>query len=340
MMRTTPVGDVDKEQTQNAESISAHERKRRMVKRVLGMLTAIIMAGVMIPLQKVEASSVTVPDDGVLYEVNDADNLVIGEKSFVGEFVSDNVKYPYVLRTHVMADSTTILQFDIDKAVTEKLHTTSDFGKITFSARQFYEDNFEGNNFSLSYAGVGEFDKVTYPDNVDPYLLKLDNYTLLSDVDTIPNEFSEELHATEDTQFMLRIMPTYDDAKLAGDGDYYQLHISGKTYEVQCKADENGKLYADIIEVENTGDFDFDSFTAPHYVELGDVNGDNTADIMDVITVNKALLGGAEITDDMITAVDFDRNGLDTTDSLNLLKYIVEMVDKGYLQNIRDTSLR
>lgn len=311
-----------------------------MVKRVLGMLTAIVMAGVMIPLQRVEASSVTVPDDGVLYEVNNADNLTISDSNlFKGTLVSDNKEYPYILHVDILADSTAVLMFEVPQSVIEKLHATSDFGKITFSAKQFYEDGFEGNSFEFSYAGEGKFNKVTYPDDADPYLLKLDSYALLSDVDMIPNEFSEELHAMDTTQFFIRITPTYDGAKLAKEGDYYQLHISGKTYEVQCKADENGKLYAEVVEVENTGDFDFDSFTALHYVELGDVNGDNTADIMDVITVNKALLGGAEITDDMITAVDFDRNGLDTTDSLNLLKYIVEMVDKGYLQNIRDASL-
>ena len=58
-----------------------------------------------------------------------------------------------------------------------------------------------------------------------------------------------------------------------------------------------------------------------------------------IITANKILLGSERSTEDTLTAVDFDRNGIDPTDSLNLLKYVVELVDKGYLEHLRSESL-
>ena len=59
----------------------------------------------------------------------------------------------------------------------------------------------------------------------------------------------------------------------------------------------------------------------------GDVNGDGAVDIMDVILLNKYLLGGSELGEKAKASADVDRNEkLDSTDSLNILKYIVELV--------------
>ncbi len=61
--------------------------------------------------------------------------------------------------------------------------------------------------------------------------------------------------------------------------------------------------------------------------QLGDVNNDKAIDIMDVITLNKFLLGSEELNDAQKTCADVDRSGeIDTTDSLNVLKYVVEMI--------------
>lgn len=316
---------------------------KKTVKGILALALAFATASASFNLPTVCAA-----DDFPLYEMQDADNIVLGEESFVSSFVSDNEEYPYILYITVTADSTAIIRFDVPEDVREQLHDTSNFGLFTFSARQFYEENFDGNEYQFSYAGGSSvhgadgFNKVYYDTQsgeTDPYLLKLTAYTLRTDVDTTPNEFVEALHAGGDTEFFLRITPTYDITKLAVEGDFYQLHIGGKTYEVRCQTNDRGKLSAGITEVSEAGEFDFDSYTAPHLVELGDANGDGLVDIMDVITANKVLLGSERSSEDTLTAVDFDRNGIDPTDSLNLLKYVVELVDKGYLEHLRSESL-
>ena len=50
---------------------------------------------------------------------------------------------------------------------------------------------------------------------------------------------------------------------------------------------------------------------------------------MDVIALNKYLLGISSLTDAQKENADVDRSGkLDTTDSLNILKFVVELLDK------------
>ena len=59
----------------------------------------------------------------------------------------------------------------------------------------------------------------------------------------------------------------------------------------------------------------------------GDVNDDKTVDIMDVIAINKFLLGSASLDDAAKRRADVDQNGdVDSTDSLNILKYVVALV--------------
>ena len=69
--------------------------------------------------------------------------------------------------------------------------------------------------------------------------------------------------------------------------------------------------------------------TAPQgtALPLGDLDNSGTIDIMDVIKINKFLLGSATLTPDEKTAADVNGNGdVDSTDSLNILKYVVELI--------------
>ena len=60
----------------------------------------------------------------------------------------------------------------------------------------------------------------------------------------------------------------------------------------------------------------------------GDVDGSGTIDIIDVIKLNKYLLGSTTLTAAEKAAADVDRSGeVDSTDSLNILKYVVELID-------------
>ena len=59
----------------------------------------------------------------------------------------------------------------------------------------------------------------------------------------------------------------------------------------------------------------------------GDANCDKTVDIMDVIAANKYLLGSGKLTDQGKTNADVDvSGGVDTNDSLNILKLVVELL--------------
>ncbi len=61
--------------------------------------------------------------------------------------------------------------------------------------------------------------------------------------------------------------------------------------------------------------------------KYGDVNGDEAIDIMDVIALNKYLLGSTQLDADAQANADVDNNGvLESTDSLNILKYVVELL--------------
>ena len=59
----------------------------------------------------------------------------------------------------------------------------------------------------------------------------------------------------------------------------------------------------------------------------GDINCDGTVDILDVIKLNKYLLGSADdISEQGKQNADVDINGsIDTTDSLNIVKFIVDL---------------
>ena len=66
----------------------------------------------------------------------------------------------------------------------------------------------------------------------------------------------------------------------------------------------------------------------PSDLVYGDVNGDGVVDIMDVIALNKFLLGSSSLEDSGRAAADVDLSGgIDSTDSLNILKKVVELVD-------------
>ncbi|MBR7085851.1 MAG: hypothetical protein IKI37_11890 [Oscillospiraceae bacterium] len=79
--------------------------------------------------------------------------------------------------------------------------------------------------------------------------------------------------------------------------------------ETYLLSDTNGNTY--ILEAESVSEFsDGETFTV--------------GDILDVITVNKAVLGKETIPDEMIPYVDFNQNGVpDSDDALTMLKKIV-----------------
>ncbi len=70
-----------------------------------------------------------------------------------------------------------------------------------------------------------------------------------------------------------------------------------------------------------------DSSDTPSDILYGDVDDSGAVDIMDVITLNKSLLGGTTLSKTGSAAADVDLSGqVDTTDALNVLKAVVKLV--------------
>lgn len=66
----------------------------------------------------------------------------------------------------------------------------------------------------------------------------------------------------------------------------------------------------------------------PSDVVTGDANGDTELDILDVIAINKAVLGKEEFTEKQTKSADINNDGVvDANDSLMLMKHIVGLVD-------------
>ena len=65
----------------------------------------------------------------------------------------------------------------------------------------------------------------------------------------------------------------------------------------------------------------------PTAVKYGDANCDGSVSIVDVIQLNKSLLGTEKLTAQGEKNADVDENGaLEPADSLNILKYLVDLV--------------
>lgn len=77
------------------------------------------------------------------------------------------------------------------------------------------------------------------------------------------------------------------------------------------------------------------SVSAEETILAGDANQSGDVNVMDLILVNKSILGCEELTKAQIQAVDFNHNKIvDADDSLELLKYIVEITDE--LPSVQD----
>ncbi len=62
---------------------------------------------------------------------------------------------------------------------------------------------------------------------------------------------------------------------------------------------------------------------------LGDINANDTVEILDLILANKSLLGDLTLTEAQKYPADVDQNGaIDTTDSLMILKEIVKLTQE------------
>lgn len=81
-------------------------------------------------------------------------------------------------------------------------------------------------------------------------------------------------------------------------------------------------------EVPNTSEDPSTDASEQPGVIYGDLTGDNAVDILDVIALNKYLLGSTTLSESARANADVDQDGkLDPSDSLNILKLVVKLID-------------
>jgi len=134
--------------------------------------------------------------------------------------------------------------------------------------------------------------------------------------------------------------------------NWYNVDVNQKLFlysDAELSAhDENGKLYTATDE--NGNEFTFHmhdvydgyyTFALPdtsqsydgavtYLSELspGDIDGNGSIDILDVIMINKAIFGKTNLTDAQIKAADVNHNNKpDFEDSLAVMRYIVRLTD-------------
>ena len=92
--------------------------------------------------------------------------------------------------------------------------------------------------------------------------------------------------------------------------------------------DDNNQDTSDTTEnTDNTDDTDDTSNADPSKILWGDANVDGTVDILDIITMNKTILGQRKLEAQGFLNSDVDQNKkVDPTDSLNVMKLIVMLL--------------
>ncbi len=94
-----------------------------------------------------------------------------------------------------------------------------------------------------------------------------------------------------------------------------------------------GNIGADYTVTQYTAAVDNGSVTVtsgeqPVDVKYGDVNVDGEVDVLDIIVLNKYLLGGGSLSEQGAVNADVDKdNDPSANDSLNIMKYIVKLID-------------
>ncbi|MDE5737677.1 MAG: Ig-like domain-containing protein [Oscillospiraceae bacterium] len=121
--------------------------------------------------------------------------------------------------------------------------------------------------------------------------------------------------ATEDVTW---ISANPDVITVDNDGTLHALKEGTANILATC----NGKTYMKVIKV------NFSASSKPEEsLKLGDVDGNDVVDILDVISMNKAILSQKKLTSSQMKCADINADGIvDTKDSLMLMKMIVGLV--------------
>ena len=116
---------------------------------------------------------------------------------------------------------------------------------------------------------------------------------------------------------------------------YLNPNTTNSATELSFSTDYDSVLIYEInkdtigIKADTDGDGTYDEDILTQLLsKIGDADGSGEIDILDVITLNKAMMGKDALTDTQLKAIDFNGNGKpDSDEALMLLKYIVGLID-------------
>ena len=92
--------------------------------------------------------------------------------------------------------------------------------------------------------------------------------------------------------------------------------------------DENNLTYDDYKQIVAEG-LDVSDLAKSSEVVLGDVDGDGETSVLDVISVNRYILGKADFSASQIKSADVDKSGIvDSADALLMMKKVVGIVEE------------
>ena len=114
-------------------------------------------------------------------------------------------------------------------------------------------------------------------------------------------------------------------AMMSGSRDTVIYGYTGSTAQIFAE-----KYNYQFVSLETQPDTTENTTESPNPVDivLGDVDENGDLDILDVIVINKAILSQKILTESQAIRADVDANGIvDPTDSLNIMKKIVKLID-------------
>ncbi len=184
-----------------------------------------------------------------------------------------------------------------------------------------------------SFNGCSNLTSIIIPDNVTSIgAMAFDNCSSLTSI-TIPESVNKIGYSAFSTcENLDSIIIKNPDCNIDehGDGDTFSNRWNNETkkreftgtlygYEgstAQAYAEKYGYQFALIGSEPKTEE-----------LKQGDADGNGEIDILDVITINKAIMGKENLSENGLKAIDFNGNGKpDSSEALTLLKYIVGLI--------------
>ncbi len=206
------------------------------------------------------------------------------------ETVTMDMNYPDFLMS-VNADQVKDIIFEPEGCITLEGENTG--YELSMIAN---EDHLTTDWYRLTVAGTGN--QAYFEQTADGYLLKGDNL--------------KEVHVSA----------------------YLNPDTTKSVSEITFSADSDSVLIYEInkdtigIKTDSDGDGVYEEEISSQLLsKLGDVTHSGKIDILDVITINRAILGKEKLTPEQLNTIDFNGDGKpDTSDSLKLMKYIVGLI--------------